>query len=99
MEENPGFVLVVTGHSLGGAAAVFAAAILRKQYKDVTLYKFGQPRAGNKNLTEAVTAQGKNYCVTHTSDIVPKLPPEQLRSGGGDLYLHISPEYWISDGL
>jgi len=96
MEEHPGYGVVVTGHSLGGAAAVFAAAILRKDYKDVTMYTYGQPRAGNKALSEAVTAQGQNYRVTHTSDIVPKLPPE---SPNGEGYLHISPEYWISDGL
>jgi hypothetical protein len=44
-----------------------------------------------------VTAQGNNYRVTHTSDAVPKLPPE-VGLGGGE-YKHISPEYWISDGV
>jgi hypothetical protein len=51
-------------------------------------------------MSRFITQQGNNYRVTHTSDAVPKLPPE-----GGPLallsgpYRHISPEYWISDGV
>jgi hypothetical protein len=51
-------------------------------------------------MSKFVTDQGKNWRVTHTSDAVPKLPPE-----GGPLgalsgnYKHVSPEYWISDGV
>lgn len=43
-----------------------------------------------------ITNQGNNYRVTHTSDAVPKLPPEGMIFGN---YYHISPEYWISDGV
>jgi Lipase (class 3) len=35
--ENPSYSIVVTGHSLGAAAAVFGAAELRKVYPDVWL--------------------------------------------------------------
>lgn len=45
-------------------------------------------------------AQGLNFRTTHTSDAVPKLPPEggPLGAMSGN-YKHISPEYWISDGV
>jgi hypothetical protein len=51
-------------------------------------------------MSKFVTNQGNNYRVTHTSDAVPKLPPEyspiSMLTGN---YYHISPEYWISDGV
>jgi len=52
-------------------------------------------------LSEYVTKQGKNFRVTHTSDIVPRLPWETATAiiGDKDIYAHISPEYWIIDGL
>lgn len=52
-------------------------------------------------LSEYVTKQGKNFRVTHTSDIVPRLPWESVAvlALDKDIYGHISPEYWITDGL
>jgi hypothetical protein len=93
LAANPSYGIIVTGHSLGAAAAVYAAGEYRAKYKDVELYSYGQPRAGNDVMSKFITAQGKNYRVTHTSDAVPKLPFEWMG------YKHISPEYWISDGL
>ena len=37
LKENPDYGIVVTGHSLGGSAAVYAASELRAKYKDVTM--------------------------------------------------------------
>jgi hypothetical protein len=53
-------------------------------------------------MSKFVTEQGmgKNFRVTHTSDAVPKLPPEGGPLGAlSGYYKHISPEYWISDGV
>ncbi|RAL01130.1 uncharacterized protein BO80DRAFT_434774 [Aspergillus ibericus CBS 121593] len=51
-------------------------------------------RIGNLALADYITDQdkGSNYRVTHTDDIVPKLPPELLG------YHNFSPEYWITSG-
>ncbi|PYH48555.1 lipase family protein [Aspergillus saccharolyticus JOP 1030-1] len=84
--------LVFTGHSLGAALAAIGATILRNDGYTVDLYNFGQPRIGNLALADYITAQdkGDNYRVTHTDDVVPKLPPKLLG------YHHFSPEYWIT---
>ena len=99
--EVPNYGLVVTGHSLGGAAAVFGAAEMRKAGKRLALFTYGQPRAGNEAFSKIVTEQaGGNFRVTHTSDAVPKLPP--MKGPANSLYgaySHISPEYWIRKGF
>jgi hypothetical protein len=58
----------------------------------IVKYNYGSPRVGNKALATYITAQGPNYRVTHTNDIVPRLPP---RAFG---FSHTSPEYWITSG-
>jgi hypothetical protein len=45
---------------------------------------------GNTALAEYITAQGSPFRVTHTNDIVPKLPPTIFG------FSHPSPEYWIT---
>ncbi|PYH99491.1 alpha/beta-hydrolase [Aspergillus ellipticus CBS 707.79] len=90
----PDYDIVFTGHSLGAALAAIAATVLRDAGYTIDLYDFGQPRIGNLALADYITDQtsGSNYRVTHTDDIVPKLPPELLG------YHHFSPEYWITSG-
>ncbi|KAE8153798.1 Alpha/Beta hydrolase protein [Aspergillus avenaceus] len=88
------YSLVVTGHSYGGALAALAATTLRNAGHTVQLYNYGQPRVGNTEFVQYATDQnkGSTYRVTHTNDLVPKLPPKLLG------YHHASPEYWISSG-
>jgi predicted lipase len=89
-KTHPGYKLVTTGHSLGGAIATIAAAQLRKDGYDTALYSFGAPRIAGTKLSDFITKQpGGNYRVTHWNDPVPRLPP--LAFG----YVHISPEYYI----
>jgi hypothetical protein len=40
LKENPTYDIVVTGHSLGAAAGVYAAGELRKTYKNVELVQY-----------------------------------------------------------
>ncbi|KAH8125470.1 hypothetical protein ACSS6W_009102 [Trichoderma asperelloides] len=90
---NPGFKIVTTGHSLGGAVATLAAATLRTQGYNIDIYTYGSPRVGNDVFANFVTAQpGGEFRVTHFDDPVPRLPPILFD------YRHVSPEYWLSTG-
>jgi lipase (class 3) len=102
--ECQGCQIVVTGHSLGGAGAVFGAVELRKKYPNTQLYSYGQPRVGDEVLSAGISAQGNNFRITHTTDIVPQLPWETIATSGLPCpdcraYAHITPEYHIMSGL
>ena len=89
-KQYPSYQIAVTGHSLGGAIAPFAAAQLRNQGASVALYTFGSPRIGGSTVSSYISNQaGGNYRVTHWNDPVPRVP---LLAMG---YVHISPEYYI----
>lgn len=95
-EEYPQHRLIVTGHSLGGALATFAAADIRR-FKDpwylahTELYTYGSPRVGNEATARFLSNQSPlSYRVTAMHDIVPRLPPVHGH------YWHTQPEYWIS---
>ncbi|RMZ76024.1 hypothetical protein DV738_g5149, partial [Chaetothyriales sp. CBS 135597] len=89
-ESWPDYSIVSVGHSLGGAIATLAAAELRTQGYEVTLYTYGSPMVGNILLANFITGQGSNFRVTHSNDGVPKLPGYVIG------YAHVSPEYWIT---
>lgn len=70
-----------TGHSLGGALAMLAAA--RLDLEDPRLaadgvYTFGQPRTCDRLLAAAYDKglKGRTFRFVHGNDIVPELPPE-----------------------
>nr|AEE61324.1 lipase [Thermomyces dupontii] len=94
VREHPDYRVVFTGHSLGGALATVAGASLRGNGYDIDVFSYGAPRVGNRAFAEFLTAQtgGTLYRITHTNDIVPRLPPRELG------YSHSSPEYWITSG-
>jgi predicted lipase len=84
-----GIKIVVTGHSLGGAAATLYAYHLKQNLVnildfeetnysvDVRLYTFGSPRVGNRKFSQEVNkiiGKEKIYTVQYKSDPVPKLP-------------------------
>lgn len=48
--------IILTGHSLGGALSVMAAAYLQNLYNNVLcLYTLGQPRVGNDKFAAFMT--------------------------------------------
>jgi triacylglycerol lipase len=77
--------LFVTGHSLGGALAVLAAAELefdlKRKKSDVTaVYTYGQPRVGNPEFCAAYDAalKGVTFRYVNDLDIVPHVPSARL---------------------
>jgi hypothetical protein len=74
----PGARLYLTGHSLGGALAVIAAAHFRQ--KVTAVYTYGQPRVGDQVFSDAFDrALGdRTFRYVNNYDIVPHLPPEKL---------------------
>ncbi|WP_433337873.1 lipase family protein [Spirillospora sp. CA-294931] len=86
-----------TGHSLGGALAMLAAARLHfeepSQLPD-GVYTFGQPRTCDHLLAAAYdkALQGRVFRFVNNHDIVAQLPPEPL-------YAHVAAERYIdADG-
>jgi len=74
--------LFVTGHSLGGAFAVLAAALLhfRSHRRIAGVYTYGQPRLGDPEFStvfdQALGAVTFRY--VNDLDIVPHVPPTRL---------------------
>lgn len=88
---NPGFKVLATGHSLGGALATLAAGYMRNAGITTDLYTFGSPRVGNSYFASHIGNQGLggNFRVTNKKDIVPTLLSPQF-------YSHVSPEFHIT---
>lgn len=75
---------LITGHSLGGALATFAALDIKTTLGVSTtmqMYTFGSPRCGNQAFSDFVfkefATQGYQR-ITHYNDVVPHLPPSEM---------------------
>lgn len=86
--SGAGRTLWITGHSLGGALALVAAAYLRFP-ADPTLtlprpvaglYTFGQPRVGTMSFCQACDGNfgGFHFRYVNNRDIVPRIPPREI---------------------
>jgi triacylglycerol lipase len=78
LTDLPGARHYFTGHSLGGAITVLAAATFRNQVTAVSTY--GQPRVGDRTFSDAYDAILGEVTFRHVNnyDIVPHVPPERL---------------------
>lgn len=93
LEAFPGYVVVLAGHSLGGALASLAALSVKSNFPwvAVRLFTFGQPRTGDAafaDLLESIVGRHNIYRAVHTWDGVPTVIPECLG------YRHHANEYW-----
>ncbi|TNV76820.1 hypothetical protein FGO68_gene11600 [Halteria grandinella] len=92
--RHPSAKFTVTGHSLGGALATFAAMDIKEQIsgdRHMDLYTFGSPRTGNQQWSDYVNTQlanGGYQRITHYNDIVPHLPMTQMG------FNHAGDEQW-----
>jgi len=106
LRTHPGYSLVTSGHSLGGALASLAAMSLKANFPstNVTLYTYGQPRTGNSNFADWVNSEiGNNvFRAVHTFDGVPTIIPtgelpafQKQNTDKRDVgYRHHGVEYW-----
>lgn len=81
--------LYITGHSLGGAMAIIAAAIIHSSselepIKKVLrgVYTFGAPMVGGRVFSETFNKAFGPYLFNHVygHDVVPKMPPRTMGS-------------------
>ncbi|KAI8140923.1 lipase [Fennellomyces sp. T-0311] len=88
--SNPNYKIAVTGHSLGGALAVFHALDLYQNgITNVELFTQGQPRVGNRAFANYVIGTNIPYKrAVNERDVVPHVP------GTLSGYIHAGEEYW-----
>jgi predicted lipase len=70
-------VLVVAGHSLGGATATVLGDLLLKTAPNLHIITIGSPRPGGRGLRKRLK-DVDHLRFVHGSDIVPKSPPSLL---------------------
>lgn len=95
----PSYDLIIAGHSLGASLATLTAAQLSTAYTDLTVYTYGEPRAGNPAFADFLDATfatasadtTRFYRVTHEDDGIVVAPP--LSDG----YVHQGLEFWSRD--
>lgn len=73
-ELSPDKKTLITGHSLGGAAAEQTRAVLAKAGWDVDMVTFGKPNLWFKALSPPVENGGYLISVVHGSDVVARIP-------------------------
>lgn len=92
LAAHPGYAIVTSGHSLGGALSSLAAISLASNFpsSSARMYTYGQPRTGNPAYASWVNGVfGANaFRGTHTSDGVPTIIPTYYG------YQHHGIEYW-----
>ena len=101
---HPTAPIVVTGHSMGAAQAVYAATAVATNFSasNVTLIGFGTPRPGDASFAAAVRSRAnlKTWTVTHRADIVPQCgiypAPCQERARG---FHQIGTTSWFAEDL
>ncbi|KNC56171.1 lipase [Thecamonas trahens ATCC 50062] len=92
VDQFPDYQVYVTGHSLGGALAAFAALdiTVNRPHVPVNVYTFGSPRVGNDAFQLYFQAQISNSIrVVNKADIVPHLPPRAFN------FHHVPREVWV----
>lgn len=94
---NPALPCFVVGHSLGGALATLATADLAQfnLKNQLRLYSYAAPRVGDRAFVQFLnTIAPNNYRIINLSDIVPMVPPSNLRD---QQYSHAGQEWVFLD--
>jgi hypothetical protein len=77
LNKLAGRAVFLTGHSLGGAVALIAAAEWRGKYDIAGIHTFGQPAVGKKDFQnfQQMNYGGNYHRFVNDDDIVPMVPP------------------------
>jgi V8-like Glu-specific endopeptidase len=75
--------ILVTGHSLGGAIALLAAATWAPARPLRAVYTYGQPAVALDDASKAIgtALAGRHHRLVNDADIVPRVPPGYRHSG------------------
>ena len=75
--------ILITGHSLGGAIAVLAAATWAAERPLRVVYTFGQPAVAQPAAATTIGTllAGRHHRLVNDADIVPRVPPGYRQSG------------------
>ena len=73
----------LTGHSLGGALAMIAAAELIDSLSTAGIYTYGQPKTGDSAVRQFFELKfaGKFHRFVNDDDVVPQVPPYYVHVG------------------
>ncbi len=82
-----------TGHSLGAAIAVLAAARIEAAHRPLAVYTYGCPRAGNEKFAKEHPMRERVYRVVNNRDVVPLVPP--LAEPTGELHYITSDQRFL----
>jgi triacylglycerol lipase len=83
-----GRALWITGHSLGGALALLAAARIERFAEAHGVYVFGAPRIGDKGFAKEYAPRAFRFL--NNNDLVPHLPPVPYADLGDLRYIDSS---------
>ena len=76
-------MLVLTGHSLGGALATVAAAEWASSFKIRSVYTYGQPRVCKSDAASHIESKvgSKFFRIVNDDDIATRVPPGYTHVG------------------
>ena len=81
--------IIVTGHSLGAAAAtIFITRLIKLGYKNVCLYTYGSPRVGDRKWSRQFD-NIEAYRFVNNNDIVTRVP-------FGGWYRHVGKLFYVN---
>jgi len=83
LARQPALPVLLTGHSLGGALALIAAAEWQGRHAISQIHTFGQPAVGKGNFPAFIERNyaGKYVRFVNDMDIVPMVPPSYQHAG------------------